>query len=79
MGSVRYRIRRLLTPRPAPPHGAARAWDRLIPGTHVRVAELIEMMRRDHSCERLFLWYPDLDPDSVRDALDQASRGPGEP
>lgn len=79
MVSVGYRVRRLPPPRRALRAGAAGAWDRLIPGTHVRVAELIAMMRRDHSCERLFLWYPGLDPDSVRDTLDQASRGPGAP
>ena len=76
MGSVRYRQRRLPPPLQAPRLGPPSSRERLVPGTHVTVEELIEMMVRDHDCNRLFRWYPDLDPDAVRDTLEQASTTP---
>ena len=76
MGSVRYRQRRLPPPLRAPRLGPPTGRERLVPGTHVTVEELIEMMVRDHGCDRLFHWYPNLDPDVVRDTLEQASPRP---
>lgn len=73
MGTARYRQRKMLPPLRVPRLGPPRSRDRLVPGTHVTVEELIEMMVRDHDCGRLFRWYPGLDPDAVRDALDRAS------
>ena len=74
MGQPRFRHRMLPPPLDAPRLGPPAAKDRLVPGTHVTVEEVIDMMMTDHRCDRLFRWYPDLDPDAVREAIDGASR-----